>query len=226
MIEVKTTEQTGQGLYKKILAVMRDVGYLQKDDDVKAGYSSYKAITEEKVTGMVGASMRKHGLIILPIEVKQKREDMEVQGKNGPRLDRLTTVDCLYKIIDTETGESETIASAGTGIDTQDKGIGKALTYAYKYLLLRTFAIPTGEDPDKVASEDDLQVVHQNPKPLPAGAITESNLKSLSEFAKMAHGEEKGKKVVMAMIQHYGGGQWKNLKDDQMEAYSDWITSQ
>lgn len=27
------------------------------------------------------------------------------------------------------------------------------MTYAYKYLLLRTFAIPTGDDPDKVSSD-------------------------------------------------------------------------
>ena len=28
------------------------------------------------------------------------------------------------------------------------------MTYSYKYLLLRTFAIPTGEDPDKVSSAE------------------------------------------------------------------------
>ena len=44
--------------------------------------------------------------------------------------------------------------SSGTGVDTQDKGVGKAMTYAYKYLLLRTFAIPTGEDPDKISSAE------------------------------------------------------------------------
>ena len=33
------------------------------------------------------------------------------------------------------------------------------MTYAFKYMWLRTFAIPTGEDPDKVSSDelDDLQ---------------------------------------------------------------------
>ena len=28
------------------------------------------------------------------------------------------------------------------------------MTYSYKYLLLRTFAIPTGEDPDKISSAE------------------------------------------------------------------------
>ena len=30
----------------------------------------------------------------------------------------------------------------------------KFSTYAYKYMLLRTFAIPTGEDPDKISSAE------------------------------------------------------------------------
>ena len=43
-------------LYKKIQQVMTEVSYLQKDDSVKAGGDSYRAISEEKVTSAVGAS--------------------------------------------------------------------------------------------------------------------------------------------------------------------------
>ena len=46
------------------------------------------------------------------------------------------------------------VESNGSGVDTQDKAVGKAMTYAYKYMLLRTFAIPTGEDPDKISSAE------------------------------------------------------------------------
>lgn len=150
-------------LYKKILLVMNDVGYLQKDDSVQTGGSSYRAITEEKVTSMVGASMRKHGLVIYPIAMTEHREDTEVTRSNGKTgLDRLATVSVSYRIADVDSGESDVIASCGTGVDTQDKAIGKAMTYAYKYMMLRTFAIPTGEDPDKVAS-DDVQPVKRTP---------------------------------------------------------------
>ena len=38
-----------------------------------------------------------------------------------------------------------TIESVGEGADSQDKASGKAMTYCYKYALLRTFAIPTGK---------------------------------------------------------------------------------
>ena len=64
-------------------------------------------------------------------------------------------MDVAYKIVNTDDPEDFTTAvSSGTGVDTQDKGVGKAMTYAYKYLLLRTFAIPTGEDPDRTASAE------------------------------------------------------------------------
>lgn len=129
-------------LYQKISKVMQDVDYLQKDDQVAFNNTKYKAISEEKVTSTVRESLIKNGLIIFPFEQQHKREGT------------LSTVDVKYKIVDTETGEFEVLVSSGTGADTQDKGVGKAMTYAYKYLLLRTFAIPTGEDPDKTSSAE------------------------------------------------------------------------
>ncbi|RAP29123.1 hypothetical protein C2W64_04070 [Brevibacillus laterosporus] len=129
-------------VYKKILAVMNDVSYLQKDDKVEFKTTKYKAISEEKVTSAVGKAMREHGLVIIPIHQEHSK------------VDQLTTVNVRYRIVDVDTGDSIEAVSSGTGVDTQDKGVGKAMTYAYKYLLLRTFAIPTGEDPDKVSSAE------------------------------------------------------------------------
>nr|WP_150959322.1 ERF family protein [Aneurinibacillus sp. XH2] len=129
-------------LYQKMLSVMAAVDYLQKDDTVAFGNTKYQAISEEKVTMTVRAELIKNKLIVFPIEQEHTREGT------------LSTVNVKYKIVDTETGESEILVSSGTGVDTQDKGVGKAMTYAFKYLFLRTFAIPTGEDPDKVSSAE------------------------------------------------------------------------
>ena len=130
------------GLYKKISQVMKDVEYLSKDDKVEFNNTKYRAISEEKVTSTVRESLVRNGLIILPVKQSHKRDGT------------LSTVDTEYKIIDIDTGAYEIIVSSGTGADTQDKGVGKAMTYSYKYLLLRSFAIPTGEDPDKISSAE------------------------------------------------------------------------
>ena len=81
----------------------------------------------------------------------------------------MTRVDVKYKIVNIDKPtEFEILASSGSGVDTQDKGVGKAMTYSYKYMLLRTFAIPTGEDPDKISSQElDVQgtITHDKNKP-------------------------------------------------------------
>jgi len=128
-------------IYEKMLEVMKGVTYLSKDDKVEFKTTKYKAISEEKVTSTVRAKLIEQGLVIFPIAQSHKRQDT------------LTTVDVTYRIVNTENPDEHVdVVSSGTGVDTQDKGVGKAMTYAYKYMLLRTFAIPTGEDPDKVSS--------------------------------------------------------------------------
>ena len=142
MSEEKMEQVQPKGLYQKISAVMKQVDYLQKDGKVDFNKTKYNVITEEKVTSAVRKAMVEVGLVILPIEQEHIREGT------------LTTVNTKYKIVDIETGQHEIIVSSGTGADTQDKGVGKAMTYSYKYMLLRTFAIPTGEDPDKTSSAE------------------------------------------------------------------------
>ena len=142
MSEEKVEQVQPKGLYQKISAVMKQVDYLQKDGKVDFNKTKYNVITEEKVTSAVRKAMVEFGLVILPIEQEHIREGT------------LTTVNTKYKIVDIETGQHEIIVSSGTGADTQDKGVGKAMTYSYKYMLLRTFAIPTGEDPDKTSSAE------------------------------------------------------------------------
>lgn len=129
-------------IYEKIHAVMKSVEYLSKDDKVEFGNTKYKAISEEKVTSTIRAKLVEQKLVIFPVNQEHKREGT------------LSTVDVTYRIVNCENpDEFIEVVSSGTGADTQDKGVGKAMTYAYKYMLLRTFAIPTGEDPDKISSE-------------------------------------------------------------------------
>lgn len=146
-------------LYQRINKVMEEISYLAKDDKVGTGKSSYKAISEEKVTSTVRASLIKNGLVILPVEQNTEEIFTEYEkvayGKKEMKQRLMTRVDTKYKIVNIDKpSEYEILASSGSGVDTQDKGVGKAMTYSYKYMLLRTFAIPTGEDPDKISNEE------------------------------------------------------------------------
>ena len=48
------------------------------------------------------------------------------------------------------------LSGYGQGVDSQDKGAGKATTYALKYALLYAFLVPTGkiDDSDNIHSND------------------------------------------------------------------------
>ena len=138
-------------IYEKIAAIMQDVQYLAKDDHVSFGSTSYKALSEEKVTSIMRAEMLKHKLVVFPVS--------QIANRTG----NITHVDVVYRMVNVENPEeSIEIASCGDGADTQDKGSGKAMTYAFKYMWLRTFALPTGEDPDKVSSAE-LDEKERNP---------------------------------------------------------------
>lgn len=130
-------------IYEKWSWIMEQVQYLKKDDNIKFGSTNYKALSEEKVTATVRQFLVQQKLIILPVS--------QTAHKEG----QITSVDVVYRVINTENPEEWfDIVSSGQGADTQDKGVGKAMTYAYKYMLLRSLAIPTGEDPDKISSEE------------------------------------------------------------------------
>ena len=128
-------------LHEKLLEIMKKVQYLSKDGKVEFAQTKYKALTEEKITSAIRPFLEELGVVIYPIH------------QEHTRAGTLSTVNVTYRIVNVEKADDYIeVVSSGTGVDTQDKGVGKAMTYAYKYMLLRTFAIPTGEDPDKVAT--------------------------------------------------------------------------
>ena len=130
-------------IYEKIHAIMGEVRYLNKDDNVSFGQTKYKALSEEKVTEIMREKLVKYKLVVFPIHQESSR--------NG----QISHVDVVYRMVNVENPqEFIDIASCGDGADSQDKGSGKAMTYAFKYMWLRAFALPTGEDPDKVSSEE------------------------------------------------------------------------
>ena len=139
-------------IFQKINEVMKAIEYLTKDDKVEFGTTKYKAISEEKVTTAVRKQLVEQGIVIIPIMQESVVTELIRTDKSvNQRADvhtryRIQNIDDINDYIEVE--------SNGSGVDTQDKAVGKAMTYAYKYMLLRTFAIPTGEDPDKISSDE------------------------------------------------------------------------
>ena len=175
-------------LHEKLLAIMRDVQYVNQDTNVEFGNTKYKALSEEKVTAIMRAEAVKYNIVVYPIE------------QHWERIGQISHVDVRYKIVNVDDPDDYIeVVSCGDGADTQDKGAGKAMTYAYKYMWLRTFALPTGEDPDKVSSAE--LDAEQNAKD---ALITEKEQQTLKTLC-----EKKGLNVNKVF------NDWPNLTAEQ-----------
>lgn len=203
-------------IYQKINEGMKEIEYLTKDDKVEYGNTKYKAISEEKVTTAVREQLVKQGIVIIPIQQESSIKELIRTEKN---VNMLTSVHVKYRIqnID-DINDFIEVESNGTGVDTQDKGVGKAMTYAYKYMLLRTFAIPTGEDPDKVSSaETDAKIEKElnkktTTKQTPVNKVTVTETEAKAAYSLMTR---KGLDVVKNLQQNYGISNTKDLTKQQ-----------
>ena len=200
-------------IYEKINKVMQNIEYLTKDDKVEFGTTKYKAISEEKVTTAVRNELVKVGIAIIPIEQEMNVVELIRTDKS---VNQRTDVNVKYRIQNIEDVNDYIIASSsGSGVDTQDKGIGKAMTYAYKYLLLRTFAIPTGEDPDKISSaEIDSKIAAEIP-----AKITPTMVEALRQ---MITNHKIPNEEVIEVLGNFG---YKKLNEIKLNDYKEFVTA-
>lgn len=131
-----TTKSEGKTLnvYQRLAAVMGEVDYIQKE---KKNGMNYTIVSHDAVTAKVRPVLLKHGVVYHPIRCEHTH--------NGNRAECAMTV--RFVNIDAPTDFFD-VPTFGYGIDTQDKGPGKAMSYAVKYALLKALGLETGDDPD------------------------------------------------------------------------------
>lgn len=128
-------------LRAKLFEMMCDLDYIQNEE--KKVNNQYRFASHNAVTKALRTTMKKWRVMGEP-------------SYFGDRQDgSLTVVYCRIKWINVdhyqdfiEPPQGE-FSAFGYGVDPQDKGPGKAMSYAYKYAVLKYFAIETGDDPDK-----------------------------------------------------------------------------
>jgi hypothetical protein len=146
------------GLYEKIYSVMNESAGLEKDLTVGTGASSYRAVGEKEVLNMLKPLFKKHKLIVFPVDGDMSEQNSVFESTYKEEVTtktrNVTQIKVKFKIVDIETGESEILMGFGNGADSQDKGSGKAFTYAFKTMLSKTFMLFSGEDTDNTHSDD------------------------------------------------------------------------
>lgn len=151
-------------IYEKLIEVRKAVPYLQKE----AKGHQYNYVSSSQVLSAVRRRMDEVGLMLIPTITNTK-----VTAENdGKRTTYFTELWIDFTWVNAEKPD-ETVKSSwyGQGIDIAgERGVGKALTYAEKYYLLKTFNIATDtDDPDSF--QDKLEGTNgrrESRKPAPA----------------------------------------------------------
>lgn len=148
------SEQLAQrALVKKLAQVMKAVERIPKN-----GYNEhfkYSFAREADIVEAIRKELADRNVMLLPGITAASRTEVGKTGSGAVKA--LTLLKMTFTFIDGDSGEEIERPWQGAGIDTEDKGTYKAMTGAEKYFLLKTFLIPTGDDPEAEADERSQQ---------------------------------------------------------------------
>lgn len=132
-------------LQEKLLQIQRGVDRMVKDAQNTSDKYSY--VSSEQVLDTVRPLFNELGLLLIP-EVSAAVLHEGATRSGTTRYMTELTVNFIWW--DVDSGERMSVPFYAQGVDLAgEKGVGKALTYAEKYFLLKFFHVPTSkDDPD------------------------------------------------------------------------------
>lgn len=135
-------------IYAAFSAAMEEVQAVRKEGFNKSQSYNFRGI--DQVVNAVGPIFRKHKIIPIPHKtVAEYRDVMISTGKPS----REVTVTVTYRFYG-PAGDHIEAEVPGESMDSGDKGAAKAMSVAYRILLLQSLIIPTDDrDPDQDAYE-------------------------------------------------------------------------
>ncbi len=129
-------------LRQKLAEVRRRIGYIQKRGHNERANYSYA--TAADIAGSIGDILSELGVVVIPRLENITYESSPGRGETA----RMAQVVMAYTFSDVDSGEEIVAKVAGQGLDSGDKAPYKAMTGALKYVLLQSFLLATGDDPE------------------------------------------------------------------------------
>lgn len=162
-------------IYEKLSAISTELMTVAKNLEVGVGQNKYKAVGEADVLRAVKPLEAKYRVYSYPVSrnIIESGTVENITYKGEVKKALFERIEVVYRFVNIEKpDEFIEITSYGDGIDSQDKSVGKAMTYADKYALLKAYKIVTGDDPDQEASND-LNGINTKKAPLNAQLVNE-----------------------------------------------------
>lgn len=133
--DAKTVAPRHPNILQRLNAVMEQVRFVQKE---KKQGMRYSIVSHDAVTKLIRPHMVANGIVYWPIDMEMKQSGNRTEAVFKVRF---ASVHDKEDFID--------VSTAGYGIDDQDKGPGKAISYGVKYAQLKALGMESGDDPDE-----------------------------------------------------------------------------
>lgn len=141
-------------IYKKMSEVMKEIGYVGKDQKNTTQGFKFRGI--DQFVNALYPALTKHGVFMTPRTTSYTQELKEVTRSSGkPGVDKHVSILVEYDFY-AEDGSKVTVGPIpAEGLDSGDKATNKALSAALKYALIQTFSVPTEDmaEADKESPE-------------------------------------------------------------------------
>lgn len=147
-------------IHEAMLAVYRQVGYVEKKGKIDSGSIKYKFAGEAEFIAALRPAMIEAGVYQSPLKMdalsNDRIETIKVwDGKETKSYQHRVVIHVDYRFQHAATNTHIIVPAFGEAMDSGDKAFNKAMTAANKYALRQAFMIETGEDPDKYASKEE-----------------------------------------------------------------------
>lgn len=134
-------------LSQKIMDIQNSVGVVNKKGKFGTEMGSANYLRIEDAVVAVNKLISANKLIFTGAVLESGQVPHEKGSKDGNvRSGYIATVKMQWQLEDTETGEVRSWIFTGTGYDSTDKAIYKAMTGCRKYAIITIFNLPVGND--------------------------------------------------------------------------------
>lgn len=205
-----SSEPPKRSLVRKLSEVMGAVERVAKSG--RNEFHKYAYVTEADLADAIRGELAKRQVFIFPTIRKCVRSPLDVETTKwennqkvaSVRKTQLTEIEVEWTFVDGESGEERTIVVHGVGEDNVDKGFYKAFTGSEKYMLMKSFLVPTGDDPEQDSKEERREAAKEGNQSAQNVAKKQLEEKAKSPDPKIRQMAQDGLAAIRAKEQ--GGG--------------------
>ena len=204
-----------ESVYAKIAAVQAELSKvgISKSRKNQTPGQNYNFRGIDEVYNTLAPLMAEHGLCILPRIVEHSLSERGKTAKGNTIYSAVVSAE--FDFVSADDGSIHVVRTMGEAMDSSDKATNKAMSAAYKYAALMTFAIPTEGDNDADAHTHEIaQPPVKAEGPQPISDADWAKIVMLVKAAKVPAGEVKD---------HVGAQNLKLLTPDQLDRAIDYL---